>query len=100
MKDLNDNKIQVGAFFTTDAAIPDNGYVMLEDPQSMILPQNVIPLARADMASNTAAVEAVNAVQQALTTEELTALNKQVDVGQHGSRPGRGREWLKAKGLA
>ena len=79
VKDLNDNKIQVASFFTTEAAIPDNGYVKLEDPQSMILPQNVVPLVRADVASNTAAVDAVNAVQQALTTEELTALNKSVD---------------------
>ena len=72
---------------------------MLEDPQSMILPQNVIPLMRADVASNTAAVDAVNAVQKALTTEELTALNKKVDVG---PSPGQeaAAEWLKAKGLA
>ncbi|HYI58306.1 MAG TPA: ABC transporter substrate-binding protein [Microlunatus sp.] len=99
VKDLNDNKIQVATFFTTDAAIPDNGYVMLEDPQSMILPQNVIPLMRADVASNTAAVDAVNAVQQALTTEELTALNKQVDVD-HLSASEAAAEWLKAEGLA
>ena len=50
VKDLNDNKIQVASFFTTEAAIPDNGYVKLEDPQSMILPQNVVPLVRADVA--------------------------------------------------
>ncbi len=44
VKDLNDNKIQVASFFTTEAAILDNGYVKLEDPQSMILPQNMVPL--------------------------------------------------------
>ena len=99
VKDLNDNKIQVATFFTTDAAIPDNGYVMLEDPQSMILPQNVIPLMRADVAGNTTAVDAVNAVQKALTTEELTALNKKVDVD-HASASEAAAEWLKAKGLA
>lgn len=99
VKDLNDNKIQVASFFTTEAAIPDNGYVKLEDPQSMILPQNVVPLVRADVASNTAAVDAVNAVQQALTTEELTALNKSVDADNQD--PDQvAAEWLKAKGLA
>jgi ABC-type amino acid transport substrate-binding protein len=61
VKDLNDNKIQVASFFTTEAAIPDNGYVKLADPQSMILPQNVVPLVRADVASDTAAVDAINA---------------------------------------
>lgn len=99
VKDLNDNKIQVATFFTTDAAIPDNGYVMLEDPQSMILPQNVIPLMRADVATNTTAVDAVNAVQKALTTADLTALNKQVDVD-HSDPDQVAAEWLKSKGLA
>lgn len=99
VKDLNDNKIQVASFFTTEAAIPDNGYVKLEDPQSMILPQNVVPLVRADVASNTTAVEAIDAVQKALTTEELTALNKSVDADNQD--PDQvAAEWLKTKGLA
>ncbi len=99
VKDLNDNKIQVASFFTTEAAIPDNGYVMLEDPQSMILPQNVVPLVRADVASNTAAVDAINAVQKALTTEELTALNKSVDADNQDPNQ-VAADWLKSKGLA
>lgn len=99
VKDLNDNKIQVATFFTTDAAIPDNGYVKLEDPQAMILPQNVIPLMRSDVAGDTAAVDAVNAVSKALTTEELTALNKKVDVD-HQDASEAAAEWLKGKGLA
>ncbi|WP_344812309.1 ABC transporter substrate-binding protein [Microlunatus aurantiacus] len=99
VKDLNGNKIQVASFFTTEAAIPDNGYVKLDDPQSMILPQNVVPLVRADVASDTTAVEAINAVQKALTTEELTALNTSVDAD--NSDPDQvAAEWLKAKGLA
>ena len=32
VKDLNDNKIQVASFFTTEAAIPDNGYVHAGGP--------------------------------------------------------------------
>ena len=99
VKDLNDNKIQVASFFTTEAAIPDNGYVKLEDPQSMILPQNVVPLVRADVASNTTAVEAINAVQKALTTEELTALNKSVDADNQDPNQ-VAAAWLKTKGLA
>jgi osmoprotectant transport system substrate-binding protein len=99
VKDLNDNKIQVASFFTTEAAIPDNGYVKLADPQSMILPQNVVPLVRADVASNTTAVEAINAVQKALTTEELTALNKSVDADNQDPNQ-VAAAWLKTKGLA
>ncbi len=99
VKDLNDNKIQVATFFTTESAISDNGYVMLKDPQRMILPQNIIPLVRKDVAGNDKAVAAIDAVQKALTTEELTALNKQVDV-EHKSADAVAGQWLKDKGLA
>ena len=99
VRDLNDNKIQVATFFTTEAAIVDNRYVMLADPQSMILPQNVIPLVRAEVAGNAAAVAAIEAVQAALTTQELTLLNKKVDSERQD--PGAvAAEWLKDKGLA
>jgi osmoprotectant transport system substrate-binding protein len=99
VKDLNADKIQVANFFTTESAIVDNGYVQLEDPESMILPQNVVPLARADVADNGAAVDAINAVQAALTTEELTLLNKKVDVERQDPDQVAG-DWLKEKGLA
>jgi osmoprotectant transport system substrate-binding protein len=98
-RDLNDGKIQIGEFFSTEAVIPDNGYVVLEDPQSMILPQNVIPLMRSEVAENSAAAGAIDAVQAALTTEELTALNKKVDVDKEDADDVAG-EWLKSKGLA
>ena len=98
-RDLNDGKIQIGEFFSTEAVIPDNGYVVLEDPQAMILPQNVVPLMRADVAANTTATGAIDAVQKALTTEELTALNKQVDVDKEDAEDVAG-EWLTSKGLA
>jgi osmoprotectant transport system substrate-binding protein len=99
VKDLNDDKIQVANFFTTESAIVDNGYVMLEDPKAMILPQNIIPLMRSDVAGNTAATGAIDAVQAALTTEELTALNKLVDVDREDPDQVAG-DWLKSKGLA
>jgi len=98
VKDLNSNKIQVAEFFTTESAIADNGYVPLEDPESMILPQNVVPLMRPDVASNTTATAALDAVQSALTTEELTALNKLVDVERQD--PDQvAADWLKSKSL-
>lgn len=98
VKDLNDDKIQVATFFTTDAAIADNGYVMLADPQHMILPQHVIPLVRPDVADNKQAVDAIDAVQAALTTEELAQLNKSVD-SDHKNPSDVAVEWLKSKGL-
>lgn len=99
VKDLNDDKIQVATFFTTESAIIDNDYVMLEDPERMILPQNVIPLVRSEVADNPDAVAALEDVQAALTTEELTKLNKQVDVD-HLNPDEVAGTWLADKGLA
>ncbi len=98
-RDLNDGKIQIGEFFSTEAVIPDNDYVILEDPQAMILPQNVVPLYRSEVASNADVTGAVDAVQEALTTEELTALNKKVDVDKSDADD-VAKEWLSSKGLA
>jgi osmoprotectant transport system substrate-binding protein len=99
ISDLDKNKIQVATFFTTDAVISEKGYVELEDPQSMILPQNVIPLVRSDVASNPTAVAALDAVQAALTTEDLIQLDKKVD-GEHQDPEQVAGEWLKSKSLA
>lgn len=98
VKDLTDNKVQVASFFTTDAAITDNKLTMLADPQLMILPQPVIPLVRKDVTSNQAAVGAINAVQAALTSEDLGALNKQVDTD-HKNPKDVAAAWLKGKQL-
>ncbi len=99
VKDLNDGKYQVGEFFTTDSAIADNGYVELKDPKNLILPQNVVPLMRPEVASNATAAGAIDAVQAALTTADLVTLNKQVNVD-HLDADQVAADWLKAKGLA
>ena len=99
ISDLDNNKIQVATFFTTDAVIADKGYVQLEDPQSMILPQNVVPLVRSDVANNATAVAALDAVQAALTTEELMQLDKKVD-SEHQDPEQVAAEWLESKSLA
>lgn len=99
VRDLTSNTIQVATFFTTDAAIGDNDLVMLADPEVMILPQPVIPLVRADVTKNATAVAAINAVQAQLRTEDLTAMNKQVDV-EHRNPNEAASAWLKEKGLA
>ncbi len=98
-KDLLDGKIQMGEYFTTESAIADNGFVPLADPQSMILPQNVVPLMRGSVADDAQVSAALDPVQAALTTEELTALNKQVDVDRMDPNE-VAAAWLKSKGLA
>ena len=98
ISDLDANKIQVATFFTTDAVLADKGYILLDDPQSMILPQNVIPLVRSDVADNPTAVAALDAVQTALTTSDLMELNKKVD-SDHLDPAQVAGEWLTSKSL-
>ncbi len=97
-KDLVDGKIQLATYFTTESVIADNGLVQLADPQAMILPNNVVPLVSTAVADNAAAVSAIESVQAALTTEDLTALNKLVDSDRQDPNQ-VAADWLKSKGL-
>ena len=99
IKDLDDGKIQVASFFTTDSVISEKGYVELADPQGMVLPQNVTPLVSSAVASDATAKAALDAVSAALTTDDLVALNKKVDSDRQD--PDQvAAEWLKSKSLA
>ena len=97
--DLDSNKIQVATFFTTDSVISAKGYVELKDPKSMILPQNVVPLVRSEVATNSTATSALEAVGAALTTDQLVALDAKVDTDHQDPGTVAG-DWLKSKGLA
>jgi osmoprotectant transport system substrate-binding protein len=97
--ELKKGNIQVADPFTTASVIRRNGLIELEDPQKMILPQNVIPLVRSEVNDNATATAALDAVQAALTTEDLSALNDKVDVD-HMDPDEVAAEWLKGKGLA
>jgi osmoprotectant transport system substrate-binding protein len=99
ISDLDSNKIQVATFFTTDSVLAEKDYVQLEDPQSMILPQNVVPLMRSELAENETVASALDAVQAALTTEDLLALNGKVD-NERQDPDQVAEEWLKSQSLA
>src|ERR671916_235766 len=97
-EELNKGNIDVADLFTTASAIGRNQLVQLEDPQQMILPQNVIPLVRSEVAQNSTATQALDAVQAALTTEDLIALNSKVDDDRQD--PDQvAKDWLTSKGL-
>jgi osmoprotectant transport system substrate-binding protein len=98
-EELNKGNVDVADLFTTASAISRNQLVQLEDPKQMILPQNVIPLVRSEVAENTTATAALDAVQAALTTEDLIALNSKVDDDRQD--PDQvAKDWLTSKGLA
>jgi osmoprotectant transport system substrate-binding protein len=86
------DQIQAGNLFTTDAAIPANDLVVLEDPKNLFAAQNVLPLIRTD-ANTPQVTEALNAVSAKLDTATLTELGAKVTVDKQDSAQ-VAQEWV------
>lgn len=69
---LKKGDVDVADVFSTDSNIVANGWVSLTDPKDLYLAQNILPLIRSDKV-NDKVKSALDAVDQALTTENLTA---------------------------
>jgi osmoprotectant transport system substrate-binding protein len=91
-KALLDNTIQVSNFFTTQSVIKDNNLVMLEDPENILPPNNIVPLIRTDHKSEQVA-STLNAVSAKLTTDGLTDMVKRIDVGKENPSA-VAKDWL------
>lgn len=74
---LVNGQIDAGNIFTTDPAIAENDFVVLEDPENLFAAQNVVPLISTDKVTPEIE-EALNTVSAALTTENLTEMMVQV----------------------
>ncbi|WP_427887680.1 glycine betaine ABC transporter substrate-binding protein [Kribbella sp. GL6] len=98
IKALEDNTIQVTDLFTTQAVIKDKGWVQLDDPQHILPPNNIVPLIRTDHKSDEV-VTTLNAVDAKLTTDDLTALVKRIDVGKE-SADAVAKDWLSKNPLS
>jgi osmoprotectant transport system substrate-binding protein len=76
---LKDNKVQCANLFSTQSAIPANGFVTLEDPKGLVEAEAVIPLISKE-AATPEVTETLNAVSAALNTDNLKELVKRVEV--------------------
>lgn len=98
LKALLDNKVQVADIYSTTPSILENKLVTLEDPQSMISAQNVIPLISTEKAS-AKVQDILNKISAALTTADLLDLNSK-NQGTDKTAPAvLAKEWLTEKGL-
>ena len=84
---LKNGDVQAADIFTTDASIPANDFVVLEDPKNNFAAQNVVPLINKAKANDTVR-QALNAVSAKLTTENLTALNAEAAATRSRARDG------------
>lgn len=93
---LVDGDTQLADIYTASPAIAENDLVVLEDPESMILPQNVVPVASSSL--DEAAVAVIEGVIAELSADDLVELNRQSVVDQASSAD-IAKGWLTEKGL-
>lgn len=80
---LTSGNVQMILLFATDPVFEDGTLTILEDPENLSPPENVIPLVRQEALDANPAIETtLNEVSSLLTTESLTSLNAQASQGQ------------------
>lgn len=78
---LRNDEADVTPAYTTEAQLTDPAFTLLEDDKHVWPPYNVAPVVRAEvLEANPGIAEALDRVNAALTTEELTRLNARVDI--------------------
>lgn len=75
---LKNGQIQAANIFSTDPAIVENKFVVLEDTKKLFGSQNVVPLVRDDAKKQVSAT--LDKVSAKLTTEKLQELLKRTDI--------------------
>ncbi|MET0843650.1 MAG: ABC transporter substrate-binding protein [Mycetocola sp.] len=95
---LVDGTVNIADIFSTTPSITENGFVTLEDPLNMILPQNVLPLINSEKASDKVK-DILNAVSAELTTEDLIELNGRNQGDEKASPEALAADWLAEKDL-
>lgn len=98
LKALLDNKVQVADIYSTTPSILENKLVTLEDPESLIAAQNVVPLISVDKAKGEIK-PTLERVQGLLTTADLLELNARNQGKDKVSPATLAKEWLSEKGL-
>ena len=94
---LKKGDIDVGRVFTTQGVIADEGWVLLEEDKPLQPAQNIVPIGRKD-AMTEQVTAPLNALSAKITTEELTKLNKLVDVDKQDPEK-VASDWLTQQGL-
>lgn len=93
---LTDGTVDVADIYSASPTIKTNDLVTLTDPDNLILPQQVVPIASSNVTD--AQAQIINEVSARLTTDELVALNAR-SVDEQASAAAIATDWLRAQGL-
>ena len=95
---LKNGQVDAADLFTTDPSIQENGFIMLDDPESLFPAENVVPLIATSKADDTVS-QALDAVSAELDTPTLATLVKEVVVDKKDAED-VASEFLSEQGLA
>lgn len=94
---LENGDVDVARLFTSMPVIRQNDWVVLEDDGGLIPAENLVPVAREEALSDEMR-EQLNAVSDALTLDELVAMNERHEID--NDDPGVvAEEWLSEQGI-
>ena len=93
---LENGDIDMALLFSTQGVIAEKGWVVLEDDMTLQGSDNILPLARKDIAEGTA--EVIDPISAALTTDAITELNRRVDSDKEDTEV-VARDFLEENGL-
>jgi osmoprotectant transport system substrate-binding protein len=79
-KALENGDVDVAVIFSTDSSIALNHWIVLKDEKGIFKADNIIPVLTQKLAQNTQIKDLTNKVSATLTTENVTAMNKQFDI--------------------
>lgn len=96
VKALVDGDVQLADIYSADPSIETEDLVTLEDPENLILPQHVTPIASADVDEEAAAV--IEEVNAKLSADALIGLNRQ-SVQDQAASADLASAWLSEQGL-
>ncbi|HRO30072.1 MULTISPECIES: ABC transporter substrate-binding protein [Micrococcaceae] len=97
VKALVDGDVQLADIYSADPSIAAEDLVTLEDPENLILPQNVTPIASEAVDEEAAAI--IEKVNAKLTPEALIGLNRE-SVEKEASSEDIAQAWLAGQGLS
>jgi osmoprotectant transport system substrate-binding protein len=94
---LKNGDIQVALVFSTQGQLEDDNLVVLKEDKDLQPAENVLPVIRDEKLNDTVKTQ-LDKVSAVLTTEDLIALNKQVDIDK-ADPPDVAKKYLQDKGL-
>jgi osmoprotectant transport system substrate-binding protein len=96
VKALTDGSVQLADIYTASPLITENDLVTLEDPENMILPQNVVPIVSDKVDSD--AQDVIESVDAVLSASDLQELNSKSQTDKESSAT-IAKDYLTEKGL-